>query len=273
MDLITSRKLILFQEAPVLGSVMEREEESITTDLPISQLDRTTPILISSFDLPYISPRRGNSTKDLVDRFEALTIPVAAATFPAVSPRRLERAPSSKGLPASALTPEFPAFGKAQSVIRKSWKNIIDVLKPKDHVVRSADEGAAGGTPRGPQVKNRESSWSSDVHFTASIYIPSEDGSQWTPCIGKLRGPSLHITPDVRSGATWSQSLPLSSCIDVRSLARGDLERHEHNVLSSHVDPERKVFELVFKNLVTERLAADSVQARAAWVSAIWFVD
>jgi hypothetical protein len=272
MDIITSHMLIRFQEAPGLGSVMEREEESITTDLPISQLDRTTPIPISSFDLPCISRRRGNSTKDLVDRFEALTIPVTAATFPAVSPRRLERVPSSTGLPASSLTPEFPAFGKAQSVIRKSWKNIIDVLKPKDHVVRSADEGAPD-TPRGPQVKNRESSWFSDVPFTAPIYIPSEDGSQWVPCIGKLRGPSLHITPDVRSGATWSWSLPLSSCIDVRSLARGDLERHEHSVLSSHVGPERKVFELVFKNLVTERLAADSVQARAAWVSSIWFVD
>jgi hypothetical protein len=198
-------------------------------------------------------PTRRDSTKALVSRFEALSVPVSAATTPATAPRRLERAPSGKGLP------PVPDRSKAHAAIHKSWRNLLGVLSRKD------------APERPPQL--RKASIQAEVNFTGPILVLTDDAAEWIACMGKLRGRDLSVTPDHDDGALCPRVLSLVDCVDVRSLSPKDLGEQQRNTLTQHVDAngsEPKVFEVMFADQTTERFAAASIQARAVWVSTLW---
>jgi hypothetical protein len=202
-------------------------------------------------------PPRRDSTKALVSRFEALSVPVSAATTPATAPRRLERAPSGKGLPP---LPPVPDRSKAHAAIHKSWRNLLGVLSRKDALERP------------PQP--RKASTQAEVNFTGPILVLTDDAAaEWIACMGKLRGRELSVTPDHDDGALCPRVLSLVDCIDVRSPSQKDLDEQQRNTLAQHANAdgsEPKVFEVMFADQTIERFAAPSIQARAVWVSILW---
>lgn len=93
----------------------------------------------------------------------------------------------------------------------------------------------------------------------------------WLECFVTLSSDRLSIAHHSVSGINLSaHTVMLLKCSDVCSLARDELEVDEKSLLPS--DVELRVFELQFNGRQKEKFAAFSLQDRATWVSAIWYV-
>jgi hypothetical protein len=187
---------------------------------------------------PSTRPRsRPKSTRELVSRFEALsvTVPVSAATTPATAPRRLERAPSTKAASQSASAaktapsqPERAPNGKATSIQRtpsktlpalpkeplatqpsrfqKSWQNLLGVLGRRD---------APTDTRRAPQAPHHEYAGGGQLYRPAPR--PGIRGRH-CPAVDRLYGEAPWAITSYHTGPRRRWSDALASNLQRRAL-------------------------------------------------------
>jgi hypothetical protein len=96
----------------------------------------------------------------------------------------------------------------------------------------------------------------------------------WTDCSVILHPSHILITWMTSYSNPSTSIVTLSQCTDVRSLTLADLNPEERDLLPSTDKPDAIwVFELLFEGKAREKFAAASVQERAGWVPAIWYLE
>ncbi|CCL99099.1 uncharacterized protein FIBRA_01113 [Fibroporia radiculosa] len=230
----------------------------------------------TSFASPSGLSRRG-TTKELIGRYESIT----------------SRSNSVTTAVTTDITPKvrpgaYPAIErkeKGRSPIRQSIRNILSVFK-KNKSANSCKEQANFGSPAytdlGRQRTASSDTRSSSVAPPLKLNIPKERkdfslcqtplGPSHARHSGTLFYLSRPASPIIHSTAHGNPSTDIISfkeCTDVRSLSISELNLNEQRLLPSDVG-ELKVFELLFEGRPREKFAANSVPARATWVSAIW---
>jgi hypothetical protein len=94
----------------------------------------------------------------------------------------------------------------------------------------------------------------------------------WVLCAGVIRSRKLILTwPADPTAHPNVHELDLSTCVDVRPLANGELYKEEHTTLS-RLDSTRqlRVFEIVLHGRESEKFAVRSLGERAVWISTLW---
>ncbi|KAF8894104.1 hypothetical protein BD779DRAFT_1798013 [Infundibulicybe gibba] len=224
-----------------------------------------------------VSLRHNKSTKQLINRFEALNsnqIPNSRI----IGRARLAASNSSKAGP--TLTSQKQKLDKLP--IRESLRNLLSVfkkgkprldLKPKTHEYQDT------GLPEVSRPTNKEQLV--PPRFSGPLwYLPSElsldhaTPHAWVNCMVTLEGGRLSISAptDSMGAIPMLHIVSLSHCTDVRSLAP-NMNGEEYHTLPTHNEGEDlKFFEILFEGRAREKFAAYSNHKRADWISAIWDV-
>jgi hypothetical protein len=209
------------------------------------------------------------TTKDLVSSFEALSSTPPAALTPAEYPRRMHRAPTLEVIKTGQ--PDSPPRDKPQSSLKRSWRNLLDIVKKdianqqyasrtrkKSNLLIAYDEGLNPSCDSGL--------------FTNTLLVYTSPGDRFETYTGTLQNHSIILSSPSVPG-TITRSITLTDCHDVCSRSLGDLDIRRRDSLcrTPKMDGmEPKCFELMYTDGKSELLAAGSVKERAAWVSTIW---
>ena len=104
----------------------------------------------------------------------------------------------------------------------------------------------------------------------------------WVPCTAQLHRSHILLVARTRGGNPAPRLVPFVDCVDVRSLAQGEVTRAERALLPGcegegeagagvgAEEMEWRVFELTFEGRARERFAVRGLSARATWVSRLW---
>ncbi|KAG5639126.1 hypothetical protein H0H81_006715 [Sphagnurus paluster] len=222
-----------------------------------------------------VSLQRQRSTKHLINRYESLS-----PGQPHALSQRLEddKAPRKSSF--------FDRRKKDKSPHRSSFRNLFSVFKKSG---KEKDERTLSSFLREPQplvadlptfsappvLRSRSRKLSSSLLYLSHTTIQPPADSPilpiWASCIATLEKDCIVISDPYAQGSPLIHTIPLSNCTDVRSLARHQLNPEESTMLPARgANEELKVFEILFEGRRREKFAANSVQERAGWVSAVW---
>ncbi|KAG6885918.1 hypothetical protein C0993_007936 [Termitomyces sp. T159_Od127] len=99
----------------------------------------------------------------------------------------------------------------------------------------------------------------------------SDPKKVWISCTATLEPGAIVVTSLTHNGNSSAHIVELLNCTDVRSLSPQQLDPEENALLPRKGEnDEFKVFEILFEGRPREKFAANSVQERAGWVSAVW---
>ncbi|GLB37676.1 hypothetical protein LshimejAT787_0407270 [Lyophyllum shimeji] len=181
----------------------------------------------------------------------------------------------------------FDVTKKERSPIRQSFRNLLSVFKkanirkakqdeePPLSSFRRQHQPFMDDLPAAPPVLRSRSRklTSSLLYLSRPPQLPSSSPilPVWTSCTATLESDSIVISSFTAQGNPSVHSIQLSNCADVRSLSTQQLDPAESALLPRRREnQELKVFEILFEGRPREKFAANSVQERAAWVSAVW---
>jgi hypothetical protein len=247
--------------------------------------------------------QRHRSTKQLINRYEAMEISALPSRSPRTPVRETARTTVAVS-PAHVRTSLAFRSGiknKKTSPMRHSFRNFLSVFTKNKHSIRE-ETVRAPTTKRMDVIHHTTPQTSSDDPFTvpniitkgliaekiacntptalrsgpllylfqcstnplASLILPV-----WTSCTATLHRKHILITWLSPHGNPFTHVIDLTSCTDVRSLALSQISADEQALL-----PDKgaglKVFDIQFEGNRKEKFACSSVQDRAGWVSAIW---
>jgi len=245
--------------------------------------------------------RRRRSTKDLIKRFESMSVENPPKALPALgtrgTPIRTHRGEVSLFTPRTQVE-------KKTSPLRQSFRNLLSVFKkgkrpgkekvepytyPKETSLSFPDEKSSKIPPRAkndsdPFAPNSGSLGSRIctsptyslhtgplLHLSQPTSVSSPILPVWIPCDAVLHQSHILLTSATTQGIRRTDVVSLRACTDVKSLTSGDIgieQRALLPTLENSADP--KVFELIFDGKEKQRFAAPTVKDRAAWISAIW---
>jgi hypothetical protein len=245
--------------------------------------------------------RRRRSTKELIRRFESMN---ADNSPRARSAHGTRNTPVRPRLAATDLPTPPARVEKKTSPLRQSFRNLLSVFKKgrrfgkeklESYTVPIAEPSSLHKhMPSNPTEKEREpdpftvdngglgsricTSPTHSLHMGPLLHlsIPASSSSSsilpvWVACDAVLHGSHVLLTTTTTQGIQSTAVVSLRACMDVRSLAPGEIGAEQRALLpamENSTDP--KVFELVFDEKENRRFAAPTVKDRAAWVSAIW---
>ncbi|KAG6920248.1 hypothetical protein DXG01_005017 [Tephrocybe rancida] len=221
-----------------------------------------------------LQPR--HSTRQLISRYESMSS--SSDPVPASGP--------SLDAPAKA---SFPGSLKEKSPIRQSFRNLFSVLKKvnlrkgkkverplssfrRQHHPTLEDHP---GLNAPPVLRSRSRKLISPLLYLSRtpqlLSYFSDLKPVWTSCTATLEPDTIVIVGRTPQGNPSVQIIELSNCTDVRSLSLQQLDPDESALLPRKGDnDEFKVFEILFEGRPREKFAANSVQERAGWDSAVW---
>jgi hypothetical protein len=256
-------------------------------------LSRENPVLKDA--------RRRRSTKELIKRFETMTVDNSPKALPA---------PSTRGTPVRTHRAEVGLFTpraqveKKTSPLRQSFRNLLSVFKkgkrfgkekvepymihPKESGLSFPDEklskippGAKHESdlfaPNSGSLGSRIcTSPTYSLHTGPLLHLsqPTSASFQilpvWIPCDAVLHQSHILLTSATTQGIRRTDVVSLRACTDVKSLTSGDIGAEQRALLPTMENSAvPKVFELIFDGKETQRFAVPTVKDRAAWVSAI----
>ncbi|KAF5380426.1 hypothetical protein D9615_004641 [Tricholomella constricta] len=227
-----------------------------------------------------VSLQRHCSTKQLISRYESM------------SPGQKSR-PVCRSAPASSTPLRAPGEislcdlqMKEKSPIRQSFRNLFAVFKKANirkgkqveerplSSFRRQHQPIVPSLDAPPVLRSRSRKLTSSLlYLSRTPQVPSKSPilPVWTSCTVTLESDSIVISCLTAHGNTSVHTILLSNCTDVRSLAMQQLDPEESALLPRRGDLEEfKVFEVLFEGRPREKFAANSVQERAGWVSAVW---
>ncbi|KAF8070690.1 hypothetical protein FPV67DRAFT_1488366 [Lyophyllum atratum] len=218
--------------------------------------------------------QRQSSAKQLINRYESMS------PGPSSRPPPCAASASSTPLKVPAATTSFELQDKEKSPIRHSLRNLFSVFKKANirkgkqpHEERPlssfrreyqsvVDDRPTFSAP--PVLRSRSRKLTSSLLYLAQTpqhpsnppVLPTD--SIVISCLTAHGNPSIH-------------TIQLSNCTDVRSLSMEQLNPEEGAMLPKRREIEElKIFEILFEGRPREKFAANSVQERAGWVSAVW---
>jgi hypothetical protein len=245
--------------------------------------------------------RRRRSTKELIKRFESMTVDDSPKAPPAHgtrgTPVRTHRADVGLFTPRTQVE-------KKTSPLRQSFRNLLSVFKkgkrfgkekvepyihPKENALSFPDENFSK-TP--PGAKHEFDLFAPDsgslgsrictsptyslhtgplLHLSQPISASSPILPVWIPCDAVLHQSHILLTSATTQGIRRTDVVSLRACTDVKSLTSGDIGAEQRALLPTMENSAvPKVFELVFDGKEKQRFAVPTVKDRAAWVGAIW---
>ena len=256
-------------------------------------LSRENPVLNDA--------RRRRSTKELIKRFESMSVDNSPKALPAHgmrgTPVRNHR--TDIGL----FTPRTQVEKKT-SPLRQSFRNLLSVFKKGKRVGKEKVEPYIYPKETGPSFPDeRLSKISPRDKYESDLFTPNGGslGSRictsptyslhtgpllhlsqlasasspilpvWIPCDAVLHQSHILLTSATAQGIRRTDVVSLRACTDINSLTSGDIGAEQRALLptmENSADP--KVFELVFDGKEKQRFAVPTVKDRAAWISAIW---
>ena len=245
--------------------------------------------------------RRRRSTKELIKRFESMSVDNSPKALPAHGMR---------GTPARTHRAEVGLFTphtqveKKTSPLRQSFRNLLSVFKkgkrfgkekvepyiyPNETGPSFPDENLSKIPPRAkhesdlfaPNCGSLGSrictSPTYSLHTGPLLHLsqPTSASSPilpvWIPCDAVLHQSHILLTSATTQGIRRTDVVSLRACTDVKSLTSGDIGAEQRALLPAMENSAiPKVFELVFDGKEKQRFAVPTVKDRAAWVSAIW---
>ncbi|KAG6897516.1 hypothetical protein C0992_000742 [Termitomyces sp. T32_za158] len=202
-----------------------------------------------------------HSTKLLISRYESMSNPhnqVASGTplelsMSHASARSLrEKSPMRRSLQSL-----FSALKKVNLRKGRPVERPLISYKKQHHLIFSDNLGL--NAPPVLRSRSRKLTNSSDLKPI------------WLCCTATLEPGAIVITSLTHSGNSSVHVVELLNCTDVRSLSPQQLHPEENALLPRKGEnDEFKVFEILFEGRPREKFAANSVQERAGWVSAVW---
>ncbi|KAG6887698.1 hypothetical protein C0995_013398 [Termitomyces sp. Mi166 len=224
------------------------------------------------------NPLQHHSTKQLISRYESMSSPY-------------DQQVSGIPLESSMINPPAHSPKKEKSPMRQSFRNLFSVLKKvnlrkvkpverplssyrKQHHPILSDHP---GLDAPPVLRSRSRKLTSSLLYlsrTPQLLSDSSDPKPvWTSCTATLEPSTIVITGLTHSRNPSVHIIELLNCTDVRSLSPLQLDPEESALLPRKGEnDEFKVFEILFEGRPREKFAANSVQERAGWVSAVWWV-
>ncbi|KAG6866762.1 hypothetical protein C0991_011421 [Blastosporella zonata] len=214
-------------------------------------------------------------TKELISRYEFMS----SSRHPPVSQNSLDD-PANTSL---------PGLKKEKSPIRRSFYSLVSALKkvnlrkgkqierPLSSFRRqhppALDDHPGLSAP--PVLRSRSRKLASSLLHLSRTPLLLTDSSDlkpvWTSCTATLEPDTIVVVGRTPHGNPSAYIIELSNCTDVRSLSLQQLDSNESAMLPRKGEhDEFKVFEILFEGRPREKFAANSVQERAGWVSAIW---
>ncbi|CAL1707266.1 unnamed protein product [Somion occarium] len=240
---------------------------------------------------------RRRTAKELIGRYESMNSSCSA------TPRSAVKGSVNGSVNRNNLySPAAEKRVKGRSPIRQSFRNLLSVFSKKAR--RSSKDGQSISASKTPphqtavaqtisprrlssiDIPRANASFGKltaqdamicntpgSLHTGSLLYLCRSTTSNsfpvWTTCTAVLHPSHVLITWHTSFGNPSTSIVTLAHCTDVRSLALKDLDDAERDLLPSGTT-EVKVFELLFEGRAREKFAANSVQDRAGWVSAIW---
>ncbi|KAI0277401.1 hypothetical protein BGY98DRAFT_934432 [Russula aff. rugulosa BPL654] len=248
-------------------------------------LSRQNPVLNDA--------RRRRSTKELIKRFESMSVDNSPKALPAHGTR---------GTPARTHRAEVGLFTphtqveKKTSPLRQSFRNLLSVFKKGKRFGKEKVEPYSIRTRLGhlfltkicPNFLPGPSMSPICLLPTAVVWDPGSALLRpipctrptdirvvsilpvWIPCDAVLHQSHILLTSATTQGIRRTDVVSLRACTDVKSLTSGDIGAEQRALLPAMENSAiPKVFELVFDGKEKQRFAVPTVKDRAAWVSAI----
>ena len=256
-------------------------------------LSRENPVLNDA--------QRRRSTKELIKRFESMSVDDSPKALPAHHGTRSTPAHTHRA-DVGLFTPRTQVEKKT-SPLRQSFRNLLSVFKkgkrfgkekvepyiyPKE-TGRSFPEERSSKIP--PRAKHDSDLFSPNgslgsrictsptyslhtgslLHLSESTSASSPILPVWLPCDAVLHQSHILLTSATTQGIRRTEVVSLRACTDVKSLASGDIGAEQRALLPTIENSAvPKVFELVFDGKDKQCFAVSTVKDRAAWISAIW---
>ena len=258
------------------------------------------PIPVSKDNSGPNNVRRRRSTKELIKRFESMSVDNSPRAWPAHGTRSTPVRPHRAG---TGLSTPPARVEKKTSPLRQSFRNLLSVFKKGRRFGREkyTVPNALGDSepssfqkemPSNPRGEREPDPFTVDtsglgsrictspthsLHMGPLLYlsVPTSTSSSilpvWITCDAVLHGSHMLLTTATAQGIQSTGVVSLRACMDIKSLAPGEIGVEQRTLLptmENSADP--KVFELIFDGKEDRRFAAPTVKDRAAWVSAIW---
>jgi hypothetical protein len=255
-------------------------------------LSRENPVLNDA--------RRRRSTKELIKRFESMSVDSSPKALPAHdtrgTPVRTHRADVGLFTPRTQVE-------KKTSPLRQSFRNLLSVFKKGKRFGKEKVEPYIYPKETGPSPYEKLSKVPPRTMHESDLFAPNSGslGSRictsptyslhtgpllhlsqptsvsspilpvWIPCDAVLHQSHILLTSATTQGIRRTDVVSLRACTDVKSLTSGDIGAEQRALLPMMENSAvPKVFELVFDGKETQRFAVPTVKDRAAWISAIW---
>lgn len=217
-----------------------------------------------------------NSTKQLISRYESMSNQShdqGACGTPLEPPmsNASVRSPKGKSPMRQSLQNLFSALKKVNLRKGKPPERPLISYKRQHHLILNDHPGL--NAP--PVLRSRSRKLTSPLLYlsrTSQLLSDSLDTKMvWISCTATLEPGAIVITSLTDSSDSSVHNVELLNCTDVRSLSPEQLDAQESALLPRKGEnDEFKVFEILFEGRPREKFAANSVQERAGWVSAIW---
>jgi hypothetical protein len=248
--------------------------------------------------------RRRRSTKELIKRFESMSVDDSPKALPAHVTHGTRGTPAPNHRAEVGLFTPRTQVEKKTSPLRQSFRNLLSVFKkgkrfgkekvepyiyPKEAALSFPDEKLSKIPPR---AKHESDPFAPDsgslgsrictsptyslhtgplLHLSQPTTASSPILPVWIPCDAVLHQSHILLTSATTQGIRRTDVVSLRACTDVKSLASGDIGAEQKALLPTIENSAvPKVFELVFDGKEKQRFAVPTVKDRAAWVSAIW---
>jgi hypothetical protein len=219
------------------------------------------------------SMQRNKSAKDLISRFESLEQEsLAPQTRTSRKQEILAVQPLNNASP-------FRRGGKHKSdnrsPLRRSFGNLLAFFGKKPNInFKDVTPMITTHYQRKASPPHVTAVAVEELHSGPLLYLspPSKDCNAslpvWTDCTTLLFSDHLLVTWHTSQGNPYPHAINLEDCVDVHSVVLEELAPDEIALLPAR---ELKAFELIFKDKPREKLVASSAQARASWISALWY--
>ena len=228
------------------------------------------------------------STKQLISRYESMSVAGALRSVSSSSSCRGPAAKSFRSIGISKGLPPLAVGRKDKSILRQSFSNLLSVFKIGKGSIEDSSSIVSSSSPDEHLTSNNVGGVSSVsenqiyLYSGTLLYLSRPSTSPWaspilpvwTTCTANLVAGEIRITWLTTQGNPSTHIISLASCSDVRSLPLDQVDPNERALLPTKGDAEDlKVFEILFEGQPREKFAVTSVQGRAGWVSAIWWVE
>ncbi|KAG6813383.1 hypothetical protein H0H92_011649 [Tricholoma furcatifolium] len=219
---------------------------------------------------PYEFIHPGHSTKQMVSRYESLSNASHAPTYSSFD----GTAKNDKSPIRQSFRNLFSALKKVNLRKGKHIERPLSSFKKQHHPIINDHPGL--NAP--PVFRSRSRKLTSSLLYLSGYSqlqgTPDTLMPVWSSCTATLEPDSIVISGLTPHGNPSVHIIELSNCTNVRSLPIEQLNPEESALLprkgGKDGRDEFKVFEILFEGRPREKFAANSVQERAGWVSAIW---